>query len=81
MATKTIKKVLFIVPDWQLLRGLMQIVAYGGRIDNDFDVNVLVAYLERYFNPSVIGQNGSEIARGISVPLASNLTACYYIYS
>ncbi|VDN21126.1 unnamed protein product [Gongylonema pulchrum] len=60
--------------EWQLLRGLMQIVAYGGRIDNDFDVNVLVAYLERYFNPSVIGRNGPEIARGIPVPLADSIT-------
>uniref|UniRef100_A0A158Q7Q4 Cytoplasmic dynein 2 heavy chain 1 n=1 Tax=Elaeophora elaphi TaxID=1147741 RepID=A0A158Q7Q4_9BILA len=59
--------------DWQLLRGLMQTVAYGGRIDNDFDMNVLMVYLRRYFNSSVIGMNGPGIAHNISVPFSSNI--------
>ncbi|VDK75265.1 unnamed protein product, partial [Onchocerca ochengi] len=59
--------------DWELLCGFLQTVAYGGRIDNDFDMNVLVVYLKRYFNPSVIGMNGPEIARNISLPFSSNI--------
>ncbi|VDM11066.1 unnamed protein product [Wuchereria bancrofti] len=59
--------------NWQLLRGLIQTVAYGGRIDNDFDMNVLVVYLKRYFNSSIIGINCSEIAHNISVPFSNNI--------
>lgn len=51
----------------------MQTVAYGGRIDNDFDMNVLLVYLKRYFNSSVIGMNGPEIAHNISVPFSTNI--------
>lgn len=60
-------------PDWKLLCGLMESVAYGGRIDNDFDLKVLVVYLERYFNSSVIGTNNAEIAQNFFVPLSSNI--------
>nr|CRZ22352.1 BMA-CHE-3 [Brugia malayi] len=59
--------------NWQLLRGLIQTVAYGGRIDNDFDMNVLVVYLKRYFNSSIIGMNASEIAHNITVPFSTNI--------
>ncbi|KAM3726645.1 Cytoplasmic dynein 2 heavy chain [Dirofilaria immitis] len=62
------------IVDWQLIHGLMQTVAYGGRIDNDFDMNVLNVYLKRYFNPSIIGTNGAEIAQNISIPFSSNIT-------
>uniref|UniRef100_A0A915PL62 Cytoplasmic dynein 2 heavy chain 1 n=1 Tax=Setaria digitata TaxID=48799 RepID=A0A915PL62_9BILA len=60
--------------DWQLLRNLIQIVAYGGRIDNNFDINVLSVYLKHYFNPSIIGVDDARIAHSIVVPLSSNIT-------
>ncbi|VDM98199.1 unnamed protein product [Thelazia callipaeda] len=59
--------------DWSLLRGLIEIVAYGGRIDNDFDISILTTYLKLYFNSSVIGANNYEIAQNILVPFSSNI--------
>lgn len=60
--------------DWKSLHGLMQTVAYGGHIDNDYDMKVLNVYLKRYFNSSIIGMDGVEIVPKISLPLSSNIT-------
>ncbi|VDM37199.1 unnamed protein product [Toxocara canis] len=65
------------VPEWQFLRGLMQHVIYGGRIDNPFDVSVLNGYLLRYFNSQMISaSSGAELVKNIPIP-ASDKFADY----
>lgn len=39
---------------WKTLYGLFENAIYGGRIDNDFDMNILKAYLETYFSNDVL---------------------------
>mmetsp|Transcript_41826 Transcript_41826/g.82044 ORF Transcript_41826/g.82044 Transcript_41826/m.82044 type:complete len:4055 (+) Transcript_41826:307-12471(+) len=41
---------------WQTIWGLMEFAIYGGRIDNDHDVRVLVTYLSQYFNPEALSR-------------------------
>ena len=38
---------------WDFVVGLLSNAIYGGRIDNTWDLRVLVAYLEHYFCPEV----------------------------
>lgn len=46
--------------------GLFENAIYGGRIDNEFDLNVLKAYLESYFSSEVLsGQKRLPIGVGI----------------
>lgn len=40
------------------MHGLMESAVYGGRVDNAFDMNVLVAYLKQYFNSETIPGQG-----------------------
>ena len=35
---------------WETIHGLFKDAIYGGRIDNEFDLNVLATYLEQFFN-------------------------------
>ena len=39
---------------WTFVNGLMENAVYGGRVDNDFDMNILKAFLQMFFNNSVI---------------------------
>lgn len=40
---------------WTTIWGLMEFAIYGGRIDNDHDVRVLVTYLKKYFSTAILG--------------------------
>lgn len=39
---------------WDFLHGLFENAIYGGRVDNNFDVRVLSAYLQQYFSDSLL---------------------------
>nr|WAW84826.1 cytoplasmic dynein 2 heavy chain 1 [Halisarca dujardinii] len=39
---------------WAFVNGLMENAVYGGRVDNDFDLSVLKAFLSLFFNSSVV---------------------------
>lgn len=60
---------------WQTILGLFEFAIYGGRIDNDHDVRVLVTYLAKYFNQHVLSAKGKpptlKLNDGFEVP-ASN---------
>eukprot|EP00756_Hemistasia_phaeocysticola_P023549 Hpha_TRINITY_DN15900_c0_g17::TRINITY_DN15900_c0_g17_i1::g.73779::m.73779/K10414/DYNC2H, DNCH2; dynein heavy chain 2, cytosolic len=61
------------VPDWQTIYGVLENAIYGGRMDNDYDVRLLVTYLEQYFNDDVITTDGKRATalrhhKGIVVP-------------
>lgn len=57
---------------WDYLQGLFEVVIYGGRISNLYDLRVLSTYLKQYFNSSVIEGN-FEVVSGISVPNSANI--------
>ena len=41
-------------PQWEFMHGLMENAIYGGRVDNTFDMRVLISYLEQCFNDTAI---------------------------
>ncbi|VDL65966.1 unnamed protein product, partial [Nippostrongylus brasiliensis] len=50
--------------DWEYVRGLLQFVVYGGRIENVFDSQVLESYLVTLFESNKItGRGGQMLAR------------------
>ncbi len=52
--------------DWEAIHGLMEDAIYGGRVDNAYDMRVLKAYLNLFFNDQVCGDSGigKEILHG-----------------
>ena len=36
----------------------MEFAIYGGRVDNNTDVQVMVSYLHQYFDDNVLGEGG-----------------------
>eukprot|EP00743_Colponemidia_sp_Colp-15_P007052 GILK01007609.1.p1 GENE.GILK01007609.1~~GILK01007609.1.p1 ORF type:complete len:2172 (-),score=437.61 GILK01007609.1:43-6558(-) len=56
---------------WQTVHGLLENSIYGGRIDNEFDLRVLKAYLQQYFaSDALLGSAASRrpLAQGVVVP-------------
>ncbi|XP_043189481.1 cytoplasmic dynein 2 heavy chain 1-like [Amphibalanus amphitrite] len=53
---------------WDYMHGLMENAIYGGRVDNSFDLRVMVSYLKEFFNGEVI--SGSSKAHR---PLGPNI--------
>ena len=39
---------------WQFVHGLFELAIYGGRVDNPFDVNVMISYLLQFFEPGTL---------------------------
>lgn len=40
--------------DWSKIYGILENAIYGGRIDNNFDLRVLRAYMEKLFKDSCL---------------------------
>ena len=57
---------------WATLYGLFENAIYGGRIDNEFDLRVLRAYMELYFSNEILFNN-KKLSIGISVPNSKSL--------
>ena len=51
-------------PEWDFMHGLMQYAIYGGRVDNAFDMRVLISYLTQIFNNTTIPGQASTPAKG-----------------
>ncbi len=52
-------------PQWEFMHGLMENAIYGGRVDNTFDMRVLITYLEQCFDEFVItGQAATPVRPG-----------------
>jgi dynein heavy chain 2 len=60
------------VIQWDFMKGLMENAIYGGRVDNTYDMRVLISYLRQFFNSGVItGQTGHthQLSRNPTVGL------------
>ena len=61
--------------NWETIHGLFINAVYGGRIDNDYDLRVLVTYLHQYFNDDMLAGTGpgrGRLAKGVIVPQSGN---------
>lgn len=65
---------------WLSVWGLLKFAIYGGRIDNDHDVRVLVTYLRKFFAKDILSVGGAPATRkltgGLELP-ATNAHADY----
>lgn len=59
--------------DWSVIRGLCQHIAYGGRIDNDQDLHLLVTLLKQFFDENVLSNNWSPLQFKILIPQSANI--------
>ncbi|XP_037092634.1 cytoplasmic dynein 2 heavy chain 1-like [Pollicipes pollicipes] len=60
---------------WDYVHGLMENAIYGGRVDNKFDLRVLVSYLENFFNGDVISGTSKShrpLGPGINLPTSAD---------
>lgn len=64
---------------WEFIQGLCESAIYGGRVDNIYDLQVLSAYLQLYFDPTVFRENQS-LAPGIYIPLSSKFSVSKQIF-
>lgn len=59
--------------DWSVLRNLCHTVAYGGRMNNSRDLDVLKKYLSMFFNNESLSNKWSPIDLGINIPTTGNI--------
>eukprot|EP00116_Pleurobrachia_bachei_P001833 sb/3462095/ len=50
---------------WDFIHGLFENAVFGGRIDNNYDLEVLRAYLRQYFDREVLGGKGRRKLAGV----------------
>jgi dynein heavy chain 2 len=60
------------MPQWQTVYGLLENAIYGGRVDNEFDLRVLRAYLYQFFTSDVF-QGITKLSNIIQVPKSDAL--------
>lgn len=59
---------------WDFIHGLYEFAIYGGRVDNPFDLRVMVTYLKQFFTSSVINAQGKNQRLGpLRVPSSTNI--------
>ena len=58
---------------WQFVHGLFELAIYGGRVDNPFDVNVMISYLLQFFEAGTLSQQSKNKRLGpIRLPTSTN---------
>ena len=58
---------------WDFIHGLFENAVFGGRIDNNYDLEVLRSYLYQYFDRDVLGGKGRrKLAALVELPLSVN---------
>ncbi|KAK7489861.1 hypothetical protein BaRGS_00018883, partial [Batillaria attramentaria] len=59
---------------WNFVHGLYEFAIYGGRVDNPFDLRVMVSYLRQFFDPSIISPQGKNKRLGpLRMPASTNI--------
>jgi dynein heavy chain 2 len=59
-------------PQWQKIFGILENAIYGGRIDNEFDLRVLRAYIESLFRDQTL-KGQLPLSNVIPVPQSANV--------
>lgn len=60
---------------WNFIHGLFENAIYGGRVDNIWDIRILTAYLNIFFNNEVIGGRKpapDQLAKNLPLPTTVN---------
>ena len=66
---------------WNFIHGLYEFAIYGGRVDNPFDLRVLVSYLKQFFEPGVINTQGKNKRLGpLRMPSSTNIKVHSYSF-
>lgn len=64
---------------WQFVHGLYEFAIYGGRVDNPFDLRVMVSYLKQFFDGSVLSsQSRNKRLGALKLPSSTNYRVCFY---
>uniref|UniRef100_T1GD24 Dynein heavy chain AAA module D4 domain-containing protein n=1 Tax=Megaselia scalaris TaxID=36166 RepID=T1GD24_MEGSC len=63
--------------DWSVLQNLCHSVAYGGRMNNSRDLEVLKKYLKLFFNNECLSNKWSPIDLGVNIPTTGNIQDVY----
>ncbi|KAH8413035.1 hypothetical protein KR009_007595, partial [Drosophila setifemur] len=63
--------------DWLLLQRLSEALAYGGRINNERDLEILRSYLNQFCTADVLSNRWSPLGLSLSIP-TSNQIQDYY---
>ncbi|KAL8606248.1 Cytoplasmic dynein 2 heavy chain 1 [Nucella lapillus] len=59
---------------WNFIHGLYEFAIYGGRVDNVFDLRVLVSYLHQFFESGVINDKSKNKRLGpMRMPISANI--------
>ncbi|OWF37256.1 Cytoplasmic dynein 2 heavy chain 1 [Mizuhopecten yessoensis] len=60
---------------WQFIHGLFEFAIYGGRVDNTFDLRVMVSYLKQFFDANTLSpQNRNKRLGPIRLPNSTNIS-------
>ncbi|XP_022324921.2 cytoplasmic dynein 2 heavy chain 1-like isoform X2 [Crassostrea virginica] len=58
--------------EWKFVHGLYEFAIYGGRVDNPFDVRVMVSYLKQFFDGNTLSQGRNRQLGPLKLPSSTN---------
>lgn len=67
------EKILPSKMEWSILRELFSSIAYGGRISNLQDLQILKANLNEFFDGKIMGNSWSPLQLNVNIPLTNNV--------
>ncbi len=66
---------------WDYIHGLVEFAIYGGRVDNIFDIRVMVSYLSQLFDSSIISEGrGTKKLGPLKLPASTSHRVSIYMY-
>ena len=63
--------------EWKFVHGLYEFAIYGGRVDNPFDVRVMVSYLKQFFDGNTLSQGRNRQLGPLKLPSSTNFRVRY----
>lgn len=58
--------------EWKFVHGLYEFAIYGGRVDNTFDLRVMVSYLRQFFDGNTLSQGRNKRLGPLRLPTSTN---------
>uniref|UniRef100_A0A1I7SEA2 Cytoplasmic dynein 2 heavy chain 1 n=1 Tax=Bursaphelenchus xylophilus TaxID=6326 RepID=A0A1I7SEA2_BURXY len=59
--------------NWEAIRGFMEDAIYGGRIENQLDIGVLSAYLDKFLSQKMVMSRDGELDSNLRMPEAKSM--------